>query len=161
MKKIILLLVLCAGGAAINAQVSTFKPATGDAELDGVLKDIDSKAKKDIVAFEERVAGNFNIAKEEVEQAVKVLPPGDVFMAAQISSTVNKPFPAVVETYQANKDKGWGEVAKEMGIKPGSPEFHEMKKALKANGKKGKAKGKDKSKSKDENKAKKEKGKKK
>jgi hypothetical protein len=152
MKKILVVLFLCLSGAAIDAQVLTFKPTTGDAELDGFLKDIDTKAKKDIAVFKERVAANYNLVKSDVEQAVKVLPPGDVFMAAQVASTTNKPFPTVVETYEKNKDKGWGEIAKEMGIKPGSPEFHEMKKALKANGKKGK--GKDKAKGKEEEKGK-------
>ncbi|MDF2437573.1 MAG: hypothetical protein K0Q95_1949 [Bacteroidota bacterium] len=146
MKKLSLLLLVCFTGASICAQTLVFKPTTGDTEMDGVLKEIDAKAKKDIAAFNNTVATNFNIGRGEVEQAVKEIPPGDVFMAAQMSSTLNKPFPTVVEAYKANKDKGWGAIAKEMGIKPGSAEFHEMKKSLKSNSKKKKDKGKDKSK---------------
>jgi hypothetical protein len=32
-----------------------------------------------------------------------------------------------VPTYQASKGKGWGVIAKELGIKPGSPAFHALK----------------------------------
>ena len=34
---------------------------------------------------------------------------------------------AIVETYQTNRTKGWGVIAKELGIKPGSAEFHALK----------------------------------
>jgi hypothetical protein len=55
-------------------------------------------------------------------------------MAAQLSASLNKPFENVVETYSKNKGKGWGVIAKDMGIKPGSPEFHAMKKSMKSKG---------------------------
>jgi hypothetical protein len=29
--------------------------------------------------------------------------------------------------YKQSKGKGWGVIAKELGIKPGSPEFHALK----------------------------------
>ena len=40
----------------------------------------------------------------------------------------------MVEVYKSNKSKGWGAIAKEMGIKPGSAEFHAMKKSMKSKG---------------------------
>ena len=36
-------------------------------------------------------------------------------------------FDQVFKIYNANKGKGWGVIAKELGIKPGSPEFHALK----------------------------------
>lgn len=36
-------------------------------------------------------------------------------------------FDAVYQVYQPNRKKGWGVIAKELGIKPGSPEFHALK----------------------------------
>jgi hypothetical protein len=33
----------------------------------------------------------------------------------------------VLEQYRANKDRGWGALAKSLGIKPGSREFHALK----------------------------------
>jgi hypothetical protein len=55
-------------------------------------------------------------------------------MAAQMSISIGQPFETVVEKYRVNKSKGWGVIAKEMGIKPGSPEFHAMKKSMKSKG---------------------------
>ena len=33
----------------------------------------------------------------------------------------------VIEEYKSNKGKGWGRLAKSLGIKPGSREFHALK----------------------------------
>ena len=56
----------------------------------------------------------------------------------------------VLKEYKANKGRGWGVIAKKLGIKPGSKEFHELKKdkfSSDASGV-GEGKGKDKGKSK-------------
>ena len=55
----------------------------------------------------------------------------------------------VVREYKKNKGKGWGVIAKNLGIKPGSQEFHELKKGYSSPGsEKSKSKGKGKGKSK-------------
>jgi len=69
-----------------------------------------------------------------------------VYMALEVGSITGKPVVEIANVYSVKKDKGWGVIAKELGIKPGSPEFHR----LKNNAKKHK-KGKDKD-DKDENK---------
>jgi hypothetical protein len=38
-----------------------------------------------------------------------------------------RPTGYVVEKYRNNKGKGWGALAKSLGIKPGSEEFHALK----------------------------------
>jgi hypothetical protein len=38
-----------------------------------------------------------------------------------------KPPETVLHVYQANRGKGWGVIAKSLGIKPGSREFHALK----------------------------------
>jgi hypothetical protein len=134
MKKFVLILLLLAGGSFCSqAQLLSFKASSGDAEMDNILTDIHNKAVKDIGSFKTIVENTFHLAAAKIDQTLKLLAPGDLFMAAQLSSAINKPFDDVVKTYQANKSKGWGVIAKEMGIKPGSPEFHAMKKAMKAN----------------------------
>lgn len=120
---------------AVNAQLIKFEPKTGDTKTDQILKDIDVKAQKDINVFTEEVATKFEIPKTKVEEMVKTMPAGDVYMVAQTAEITKKPIDDVTKTYQANKDKGWGATAKELGIKPGSPEFHAMKDKIKAHGK--------------------------
>jgi hypothetical protein len=161
MKKIMFLsvLLLCITIKA-SAQIVVFKATTGDVEMDAVLTDVHDRALKDIAAFKSDVSISFNIPIPKIEASLKILPPGDVFMAAQLSLSVNKPFDDVVATYQKNKSKGWGALAKEMGIKPGSPEFHAMKKSMKSKGA-SKAKPKDNSAGSGNNNSSKGKGKKK
>ena len=84
--------------------------------------------------------------------------PGDAFLCLQLGQMARKPPERVVQTYQRSHGKGWGAIAKELGIKPGSSDFHALKRgksftavtgepsgASSDAGKgKGKAKGKDK-----------------
>ena len=124
-----------------QAQIIKFTATVGDPELDNLLTDIHNQAIKDITAFHNNVVSTFNIVGAKVDAALKILAPGDVYMAAQLSVSVGKPFDEVVATYQKNKSKGWGAIAKDLGIKPGSAEFHAMKKSMKSKGGKGNGKG--------------------
>jgi hypothetical protein len=56
-----------------------------------------------------------------------VAAPADAFMVFQLGQMTRKPPETVVRVYQANRGKGWGVIAKSLGIKPGSPEFHALK----------------------------------
>lgn len=55
------------------------------------------------------------------------LSPADVYMSLQVADLVKKYPEVVVESYKVNKTKGWGAIAKDMGIKPGFAEFHALK----------------------------------
>lgn len=118
---------------AISQEIK-FNPRTGDVEMDGFLKDINTEAQKDIEKFKNNVITKFNIVKADVDKLLNDMLPGDLYMAAQVSNTIGKPVTDVSASYQKNKDKGWGAIAKEMGIKPGSAEFHKLKKAMKKKG---------------------------
>lgn len=136
MKKILFILfALSCSMMEMNAQA--FAPNTGDNEMNGILKDINSKAIGNLEGFAKDVAGKFKVAKAKIDQAVKIMAPGDVFMSAQVASILKKPFEEVTKAFQVNKHKGWGVIAKDLGIKPGSPAFHEMKKAMKSHGSSG------------------------
>ena len=135
MKKTFLLAALLISSICLNAQVLSFTATTGDVEMDGVLTEVHNKAVIDLVSFKKDVAVTFSLSMSKIDLTLKILSPGDIYMAAQVAASTNKPFDDVVKTYQSNKTKGWGAIAKDLGIKPGSPEFHAMKKSLK--GKKG------------------------
>ncbi|MCK4465819.1 MAG: hypothetical protein KAU83_08910, partial [Bacteroidales bacterium] len=59
----------------------------------------------------------------------------------ELSKISGKPVDDVVEIYKVHKNKGWGYIAKQLGIKPGSPEFHKLKENVKNKGSKSKNKG--------------------
>jgi hypothetical protein len=147
MKKLFSLIAACFILSA-NAQTISFNPRTGDVELDNILKEIDTKAKNDLNAFVQNAVTVFNTTKNTIDGLLKDLAPGDVYMVLQTAQVVNKPVDTVVSTYKKNKDKGWGQIAKELGIKPGSAEFHALKGKVKNHGNgKEKGKGNDKPKS--------------
>jgi len=147
MKKIACLivsfLILC------NAQNSfSLKVKSGDNELDMDLNEMNVRAKADIKLFNTEIKAAYNVTDNTLDNLyVKYkMEPADVYMTLELGSITGKPVVEIANVYSVKKDKGWGVIAKELGIKPGSPEFHR----LKNNAKKHK-KGKDKD-DKDENK---------
>ncbi len=53
-----------------------------------------------------------------------------MYFAAALSKLSGKPISVVIDLYKSNKSKGWGALAKELGIKPGSKEFKLLKEKL-------------------------------
>ncbi len=101
---------------------------TAHAGLDDFLKDINAKAIKDINSFNARLSKHFGIPIPRVEVILKaVVKPADAFMCMQLGLMTGKMPETVVETYRKKKGKGWGNIAKKLGIKPGSAEFHALK----------------------------------
>ncbi len=128
MKKQILLFIFSACVLVLNAQ--TFAGKTGDKELDQNLSELNINAKLDLKGFKAEMNLSFNCGNQTVDELLVTMEPADVFMLLQIAYTQKKSHDVIIASWKRNK-KGWGAVAKEMGIKPGSPEF----KALKANAK--------------------------
>lgn len=110
---------------------ASFKANTGDPDMDNFLHEVNEDAKKDVGTFTGMVTSKFSIAKSDIEKLLKDMAPGDVYMSAEVAKVTAKPVTEVAATYMKNKEKGWGEIAKEMGIKPGSPEFHKLKQSMK------------------------------
>lgn len=144
MKKYLLTLVSVFVLGVCNSQTITFNPRTGDVDMDGFLKDVSIKAKENINNFVNDAVDKFHVAKDKIESLIKIMDPGDVFMTLQTAEIINKPIDDVSAAYQKGKDKGWGQIAKDLGIKPGSAEFHALKnkmKGKKEKGEKGNGKG--------------------
>lgn len=118
-----------------QAQLS-FK--TGDASLEAELNLLNDEAKKDLTSFKDKIVSDFGVTKQTVQDLLdKALEPAEIILSGRIADITGKSMNDVVSSYEKNKDKGWGQVAKDMGIKPGSPEFH----ALKGKSNNGKGKG--------------------
>lgn len=133
MKKMMIMLLCMLTIQFVQAQ-KIYIPGTGDVEMDNVLTKINDNAKSNLDFFANDVAQKFKIAKSVIDKLIPSMHPGDIFMTAQLASLLNKPFDDILNSFNKNKGKGWGVIAKEMGIKPGSPEFHQMKKMMKSNG---------------------------
>lgn len=102
---------------------------TGDAQLDMDLKALNEKCQADLTDFSDRMNRYYGVPKEKTDWLLnKVgMSPGDAYMAAKVSRISKRPIEEVVEEYDKNRGKGWGVIAKNLGIQPGSEEFHALK----------------------------------
>ena len=103
-------------------------PGVAAASLDSFLGSVNAQARVDLPGFHAKVSAQFGVPVPQVEAVLaRVATPADAFMVFQLGQMTHRPPETVVHTYQAHKGKGWGVIAKELGIKPGSREFHALK----------------------------------
>ena len=103
-------------------------PGVAAANLDDFLHSVNVQARADLPGFHAKVSAQFGVSVPQVEAVLAmVATPADAFMVFQLGQMVHRPPETVVQTYQAHRGKGWGVIAKALGIKPGSREFHALK----------------------------------
>ena len=103
-------------------------PGVASATLDSFLSSVNVQARADLPGFHAKVSAQFGVPVPQVEAVLgMVATPADAFMVFQLGQMAHRPPETVVQTYQTHKGKGWGVIAKELGIKPGSREFHALK----------------------------------
>ena len=115
--------------------------------LDVFLSDLNAEARVDLGAFKARVSTTYGVPMAQVEAVFgSVRTPADAYMVFRVGQVSGRPEGVVLDEYRASKGKGWGVMAKNLGIKPGSPQFHALKKGWNGDGGSGGGKGKDKGK---------------
>ena len=124
-----------------------FSPVLAASDLDGFIKSLNVEAKADLGAFKLRLSSQFGVPVPKVEALIASVPtPGDAYMCFRVGQVASQPVDVVMKEYQVHKGQGWGVIAKNLGIKPGSKEFHALKKGDlngdDASASKGKGKGK-------------------
>lgn len=117
------------------------------------VRDFNIKAELDPSGFKARLSARFKIGNAEIEAVLSnVEKPADAYMVFRLGDMSKQSTSYVCDKYKAGKGKGWGALAKSLGIKPGSIEFHTLKRGHDLHGAKpsgkGKAKSKDKGKTK-------------
>jgi hypothetical protein len=117
--------LLMACGVA-GAQSLSF--GLGDSTFEASLNQIEAAAKVDLPGFTASVSLEWGLPEAQVKYAFSQgLGPAEVWLAAGLSSISQRSISVVVATYKRNKAQGWGALAKELGIKPGSKEFKALK----------------------------------
>ena len=123
---------------------TTFTPSTGDSEIDRHLQKINKFGLAEFSSFKRELASKFNISSREISRIYpkdKIEPgdifkpgedlgsllakPGDAFYAYTLSSFTGKPVSGIIDLF--TKKQNWQEVTAELGIKPGSKNFNELK----------------------------------
>lgn len=112
-------------------------------DLDSFMGSLNVQANADLSGFKVRLSAQFGVPAPQVETIfARVQTPADAYMVLKVGEVARQPQEVVLREYQANQGKGWGVIAKNLGIKPGSREFHELKRGLDGGADKGHAKGK-------------------
>ena len=128
MKNLIISFVLLATYITSAQEIDNVEVNIIDDETVSYLSDINEYANSDMVSFRSELSENFGATNDEMDQYLitQQVSPSDVYYGYVLSTTTNKPISSVMNMY--TEKKGWGSVAQELGIKPGSDEFHALKK---------------------------------
>jgi len=113
------------------------------------MRDFNIKAQANPAGFRAQMATRFKIGDAQISVVLSnVDRPADAYMVFRLGEMSRHPADYVLDRYKSRKGNGWGVLAKSLGIKPGSKEFHALKRGddlydsgSKCNGK-GKSKGK-------------------
>jgi hypothetical protein len=128
---LVLLFAAALACAGLASQQSSF--GLGDSELEASLNALGASAKLDLPGFTAEVSVTWGLPAAQVQYAFSQgLSPAEVWLAAGLASVSNRSITVVVASYKRNKAQGWGALAKELGIKPGSREFKLLKDKAKA-----------------------------
>ena len=107
-------------------QLAVFS-AAGAGDFDW-LSDLNIKAQADPSEFRTRLAVRFNLGDIQIKAVLSnVEKPADAYIVLRLGEISRQPTDYVIAKYRSNKGKGWGALAKSLGIKPGSREFHALK----------------------------------
>ena len=116
-------------------------------------RDLNVRAEADPSGFRARIAARFKIGDAQITAVLSnVESPADAYMVFRFGEMSAKPTAYIIDKYRSNKGKGWGVLAKSLGIKPGSKEFHALKRGNDIYDDNDKGKGNDKDKRKDKGK---------
>jgi hypothetical protein len=94
--------------------------------LDDFLANVNVQARVDLPGFSAKISSQFGVPQVQVQAVLRtVREPADAFMVFQLGQMTGRAPERVMEVYSPGK--GWGVIAQELGIKPGSADFHALK----------------------------------
>lgn len=127
-----LALSVAAGGASAQHFVFGWSPRTGDVWVDTRLSDINDYGYRYRDPFIHEMHRYYGAPRDLVSDLLvrRRWAPGDVYYACAIAQIIGRPCRYVVDVWERDHGQGWGVVAKRLGIKPGSAEFHRLKRGF-------------------------------
>ena len=106
-----------------------FRPNSGDVWVDARLGDFNVYASGNLDGFVDEVVVSYGAPRVLVREYVveRRWPPGDVYYACALAHYSHHRCEYVLDLWERDHGRGWGVIAKRLGIKPGSPAFHALK----------------------------------
>ena len=122
-------LAAASGGAAAQNFSLNWNPRSGDVWVDTQLRDMNTYGTRYREPFIDEMVRYHDAPRDLVRDLLvnQRWAPGDIYYACSIASITGRPCRDVVNEWERDNGQGWGVIAKRMGIKPGSAEFHRLK----------------------------------
>jgi hypothetical protein len=123
-------------GGARHANAQDFSlgwnPRSGDVWVDTWLSDMNRYGSRYRDPFIDEMVRYHGAPRDLVTDLLvqRRWAPGDIYYACTLASIIGRPCRHVVDIWERDHGQGWGQVAKNLGIKPGSPEFHRLKRGF-------------------------------
>lgn len=112
----------------ISALFVLFTAGMAQATVDVYVGDLNIFASRQFGDFKADLTAHYGISGSRFDLNLKKLDsPGDLAVALWLGQQAAKPLDDVVKQYRIHRGKGWGVIAKELGIKPGTQTFHKLK----------------------------------
>ena len=126
------LAVLLAGAASAQDFTVGWHPRSGDVWVDTWLGDINRYGARYPEPFVDEMVRYHNAPRVLVVDLLQTRhwAPGDIYFACALARQIGRPCRYVVDVWERDHGQGWGAIAKRMGIKPGSAEFHRLKRGM-------------------------------
>lgn len=120
------------GNATAQDYSIGWNPRSGDVWVDNYLGDVNRYGSRYRDPFVNEMVRYYGAPRDLVDNLLTARnwAPGDVYYACSIAQVLGRPCRYVADYWEQHHGKGWGVVAQELGIKPGSAEFHRLKKGF-------------------------------
>lgn len=120
------------GVAAAQDYSFGWNPRSGDVWVDSQLDDVNRYGSRYREPFVNEMVRYYGAPRDLVSELLgtRNWAPGDVYYACSIAQVIGRPCRHVVDEWDRDHGQGWGNVAQRLGIKPGSPEFHRLKRGF-------------------------------
>lgn len=127
----VLAAALLGSAAALPAAAQTvgYNIRTGDVWVDTRLGEIDRYGRAYREPFIDEITGYYGAPRSVVVDLLdrRDWAPADVYYACALARALGRPCLDIANEYERDGGRGWGVTAKRLGIKPGSPAFHALK----------------------------------
>ena len=122
---------LAAGTASAQTFTFGWNPRSGDTWIDVTLGDMNRYGNRYRDPFVDEMV-RYHAAPRDlvVDLLARHWAPGDIYYACALAQLIGRPCRYVVEVWERDHAQGWGAVAKRLGIKPGSAQFHQLKRGF-------------------------------
>lgn len=133
LRPLVLALALAAGTPALAQDVTVgFNPRTGDVWVDTWLDDVNRYGRAYRDPFVDELVRYHGAPRDLVLELLgrPGWSPGDVYYACRLAAVVGRPCRFVADEYERERGEGWGALAQRLGVKPGSAEFHRLKRGF-------------------------------